>query len=1421
MATLEQVVATLLSRQQETAEQQKLLLERLIAVTANYTNGQNERGSPTNSTLGGSEALMETLAKSIREFAYDPEEGQTFAKWYVRYEDNFNVEAASLDDAAKVRLLLRKPRDIKFEDTIATLKKLFGKKESQFSIRVKCIQNVRMNDEEVITYAARVNRLCENFNLRDCTGNNFKCLMFVHGMQSASDEDLRARLLSMLDSETSERPLTIDNLVAEIQRIKNLKNDALVCANPTKVQAVSEHKQAKVDTKALPSRPCWQCGRMHFVRECSFTSHKCTQCGKVGHKEGYCSCFSERKPAMAKRNETKKKSRKRKFIRSVFTACENGSHNRRFVTIEINGVGLQLQHDTGSDVTIISTQNWKRIGSPSLRSCQKSFRDASANQISIAGEFEADIVMKGKKKQATITVSPNLNLLGTDIISLFELWDTRITEYTSCRNVQTSSKLTQPNLLAMFPSIFRDEIGHFTAQKVHLQLKPQAVPVFRPKRSIAYAARDQVERELKRLEDEGIISPINFSKWSAPIVVVKKASGDVRICGDYSTGLNDQLEPHTFPLPLPDEIFVNFNGCSYFSIVDAYMQIEVDEDTKKLLVINTHRGLYTFNRLAPGVKSAPGAFQQVMESLLSGIRGVFPYLDDVVIATKSKEQNINAVIQIFERFKLHNITVNFNKCKFFQKSCTYLGYHIDKNGISPDKSKINKILELPPPKDVSELRTFLGAINYYGKFIREMRALRNPLDVLLKTDSKWVWSSQCQQHFNKFKELLSSDLLLTHYDPRLPIKVAADGSNVGLGAYICHIYPDGKDNAIAHASRSLTQAEKNYSQIEKEGLALVFAVVKFHKYLYGRKFYLHTDHKPLLAIFGNKKGIPAHSANRLQRWALTLMSYDFMLEYIPTREFGAADILSRLTRNTTRPNEDTIIACCQLEREVKQSAVEALENLPVTFQMIQNATLKDKVLQEVISYLKNGKWPNTITDDLRSYYIHRDALGIVENCIMLKDRLVIPYCFHKRILQQLHKGHQGIERTKSLSRSYVYWPGLDEEIKRFVQGCGKCAAVAKTLPKTTLSLWPIAEHPMQRVHIDIAGPVNGIYYFLIIDAYSKWPQIYQVNSITSASILNCIADFTSQFGNPELIVSDNGTQFSSKTFSDFCKSQGIIHKFTAPYHPQSNGQAERFVDTLKRALKKLEGAGTTKQILQTFLKTNRVTPNRSAQGKSPADLFVGRRLRTELDLLKISKPHSNQRNERMEQQFNRQNHAQERSYKIGDPVYAKLYKLNESFWAPGIITKILGKVNCEVRIENSNIFKAVKSHANQLRSRFVEAPQKALDILFDYFDLSPSSVSDASNSRACIAEPDLATSQESASSDTSQQTTPCTNMADPPNQLLPEASTDAPNDNREPVTEQTEVHPELRRSSRRKRPPAWIPDYHLFKRRKDVGNPQV
>lgn len=1446
---MESIVAQLLTKQQETLEKQQQLMERLVAATLQPNVQPKTADVSTASTLettgGGSEVLMDILAKSIREFIYDPEENQIFELWYERYEDIFLVEGEKLDDAAKVRLLLRKvstvvfdrykdyllpkhTREVSFNDTVETLKKLFGRKQSQFSLRVKCMQYQNGENEDIVTYAANINKKCEQFAFEKCTKDNFKCLMFVNGLQSTQHQDIRARLLKMLDAETEQNPITIDHLVAEIQNIKSLKSDiAMGEQKQIHVNAIQTRRAIETtniqQNGEMPKRPCWQCGSMHFVRDCGYANHKCVQCGKTGHKEGYCSCFSGSKSSTNKNENTKKKNyfKARSNIKSVYTtSCT--SKNRRFVSVQINNVQIKLQHDTGSDLTIISHDNWVKIGKPLLLTSRHTPRDASANRIDIIGEFDAMVVLSKKQKQSTIAVSSisNLNLLGSDLIDAFELWDLPINSYTTCN--QISSITSEANIHQMFPTVFSEQIGHCTTFKVNLQLKPEAIPVFRPKRQVAYAVKDPLDKELKRLEQEGIITPVIFSEWAAPIVVVKKTSGDLRICGDYSTGLNDQLEQHNFPLPLPDDIFINFNKCSFFSIVDlnnAYMQIEVDENTKKFLVINTHRGLYTFNRLAQGVKSAPGAFQQVIESILSGIEGAFPYLDDVIIATRTREQNVKAVVQVMERFALHNITVNFDKCKFFKPSCTYLGYHVDKNGVSPDKNKISKILDLPAPKDVSELRAFLGAINYYGKFIFQMRKLRDPLDKLLKKDSKWSWNTQCQNSFEKFKELLSSELLLTHYDPRLPIKVAADASNVGLGAYICHVYPDGSEKAIYHCARSITSTEKNYAQIEKEGLALVFAVTKFHKFLYGRKFTLQTDHKPLLAIFGNKKGIPAHSANRLQRWALTLMSYDFDLEYISTANFGAADILSRLIGNTEKANEDTVIACIQIDAEVRHVADEITKALPITFNMVRAATKNDSLLQDMVHYIQTGNWPNQKSSDVKCFFARKDDLSIVDDCIMYAERLVIPKCFRKRILKELHKGHDGIERTKALARSYVYWPHLDDEIKELVQSCEKCASVAKTLPKTTLASWPQTTYPMQRIHIDIAGPVNNEYYFVIVDSFSKWPQIYKINSISTSSILDCLKDFTSQFGNPELIVSDNGTQFTSQHFSDFCSTNGIGHKFTAPYHPQSNGLAERFVDTLKRALKKLEGTGTSKEILQTFLKCYRSTPNTNAlQNKTPSELFVGRNLRTNLDLLKKRDQPEIQRNEKMEQQFNKRHSAIERKYGCGDKVYVKIYKLNKTHWYPGVINKIIGNVNYEVKVDNIPCFRAVRSHANQLRPRFTNTESNQMDVLLDCFDLSPKETQTTEESVTVSAkvDPDVSNNNSIPNSiPLSTQPQPVVS-----NQQSFVDTNQQPSTPLTSTASQSSPSVETRSSSRRKRPPAWTADYVLPKRRRDVGIPK-
>lgn len=198
------------------------------------------------------------------------------------------------------------------------------------------------------------------------------------------------------------------------------------------------------------------------------------------------------------------------------------------------------------------------------------------------------------------------------------------------------------------------------------------------------------------------------------------------------------------------------------------------------------------------------------------------------------------------------------------------------------------------------------------------------LDALLKKDVKWNWSPACQKSFEQFKNVLQSDLLLTHYNPNLEMIVAADASQHGIGAVLLHRFPDGSVKAVCHASRTLTDAERNYAQREKEGLALNFACTKFHRMIFGRRFTLQTDHKPLLSIFGSKKGIPVHTANRLQRYALTLLQYDFKIEFKKTESFGYADVLSRLIGEHSKPDEDYVIASLQIEEDIRNIQSEVL-----------------------------------------------------------------------------------------------------------------------------------------------------------------------------------------------------------------------------------------------------------------------------------------------------------------------------------------------------------------------------------------------------------------------------------------------------------------------------------------------------------------
>ena len=326
--------------------------------------------------------------------------------------------------------------------------------------------------------------------------------------------------------------------------------------------------------------------------------------------------------------------------------------------------------------------------------------------------------------------------------------------------------------------------------------------------------------------------------------------------------------------------------------------MEVNESCRELLTINTHKGLYQYNRLQFGVASAPTVWQRAMEQVLQGIPFTSCILDDMIISGKTDDEqlaNLGAVLERLERFGLR---ANLEKCEFFKEQVTYCGHVISEEGLRKSPDKVNAVLNAPKPENVQQLRSFLGLVNYYRSFLPNLSTVLGLLNELLQGDKAWTWTPQCDKAFLDVKEMMTSEQVLCHYDPNRPVKLACDASPYGLGGVLSHIMDDGTERPIAFASRSLTKAEKGYSQIDKEALALYWGVLKFHTYLYGRRFTLVTNHKPLVSILNPHTGIPAMTAARLQRYALYLAGHTYDIEYRNMKQHCNADGLSRLPLTT-------------------------------------------------------------------------------------------------------------------------------------------------------------------------------------------------------------------------------------------------------------------------------------------------------------------------------------------------------------------------------------------------------------------------------------------------------------------------------------------------------------------------------------------
>ena len=703
-------------------------------------------------------------------------------------------------------------------------------------------------------------------------------------------------------------------------------------------------------------RNCYRCGRSnHSPTNCKFKDATCLKCGKTGHIAPACQTS---KPPQRKQFRTPRQKQKTYHLQAdVQSPEETNSSDSDFklhklsknssqpimVSVELNGQKLDMEVDTGAAFSVISEATRQAVFSNQmLHPSELVLKTYTDECMKVKGTLNMR-VKYGNQKQKLVLVVVDGNgpsLLGRNWLKYLRL------DWNNIFAVRTAQMKPLHSLLQRHQYLFSKELGEIHPFTASLHVKADAAPRFFKPRPVPFAIKDAISQELNRLEKQGTISPVTHSQWATPIVPVPKKDGKFRLCGDYKVTVNQVLMVEEYPLPTPDELFTTLAGGKVFSKLDlsqAYLQLPVDKESKQYLTINTHQGLYEYNRLPFGVASAPAIFQKLMDTVLQGVSGVICYIDDILVSSADEDSHLRALEEVCNRLEKHGFRLKLEKCEFLLKSIEYLGHVVSKDGIHPVPSKVEAIVKAPTPANVQQLRSFLGLINYYGKFIPNLATILRPLNVLLQVNKVWKWSPECAKAFQETKDQVISAGVLTHYDPSLPITLAADASAYGVGAVISHVFSDNTERPIAFASRTLTTSEQNYAQLEKEALALIFGIQKFHRYLYGRKFTLITDHKPLTTILGPKKGIPSLAAARLQRWAILLSAYDYSIQYKSTTDHGNADGLSRLPLPLTSPTTDT--------QGAATFNIGQVQALPVTFQHIQKATRRDKILGKVYRYV--------------------------------------------------------------------------------------------------------------------------------------------------------------------------------------------------------------------------------------------------------------------------------------------------------------------------------------------------------------------------------------------------------------------------------------------------------------------------------------